>query len=194
LKFHTLPRQSVERKITLGVGGGHVHGVNGVLFLIRRDDGRIGNGRITDIKNRARKLSGEVLPRKPQGGEWEQQAQGRSFDEQPRPSRYSATIQGWIEHGDESPFQIRWAGNRECGRPAAVSILERPSEIEHLIRIAGGFDSAVQDGIVAGPFTLCSQTRGGEPRERMEPVQTAGEFRATLQGPVTTCDVRKFMR
>src|SRR6266705_3187358 len=76
-------RQSLENEISFGVGSGHV---DRVRLVIRHDDRRVRNGGIADIKDRARKLSGEVLPRKPQGGKWEHQAQGRNFCEQPRPS------------------------------------------------------------------------------------------------------------
>src|SRR5207248_2438031 len=43
--------QSLENKIALGVGGGHINGVDDIPFIIRHDAGGIRNGSITDIKD-----------------------------------------------------------------------------------------------------------------------------------------------
>ena len=74
-----------------------------------------------------------------------------------------------------------------------MRVLERARELEELIRVACGVDSAVQDGIVAGTFALVAQARGSEPHQRMKPVNGTDQLGADLQEPVVAGDVGEFV-
>src|SRR6266436_4372391 len=54
-------------------------------------------------------------------------------------------------------------------------------------------NSGKQDSVIGSAFAFMAQACGGQPRERMEPIDGAGEFRANLQEPVVAGDVREFM-
>src|SRR2546429_395812 len=79
--------------------------------MVGHDDSGVRTGRIADIKDGAGKFPGQVLPWQAQGGKRKQEAQGRNSRKQLRSSRQSSAVQVRIQHGNKSPFHIRWAGN-----------------------------------------------------------------------------------
>ena len=55
-------------------------------------------------------------------------------------------------------------------------------------------NAARQDKVIAGAFAFDMQSPGGEPDERVEPVQGAGELSQQLSENITTFDVSKFVQ
>src|SRR5437773_1922661 len=98
--------------------------------MVGHDDSGVRTGRIADIKDGAGKFPGQVLPWQAQGGKRKQEAQGRNSRKQLRSSRQSSAVQVRIQHGNKSPFHIRWAGNGECDRPPAVRVPECAREVD----------------------------------------------------------------
>src|SRR5262249_12578840 len=103
------------------------------------------------------------------------------------------TIDGWIQHGNKSPFKVWRPGHREHGRPSRFGSPKRTGQLQKVRRIVVGVDTPIQDNVVAGMLALRAKLPAQPPEERFEPVDGASHFRGDLNNPVETLDVREFV-
>ena len=71
---------------------------------------------------------------------------------------------------------------------------EHAGEIEQVCRVGVALDAGAHHDVVARVLAVLLQARAGEPQQRVEPVDRLQRLGAGLHEPVTTRDMRDFVR
>ena len=106
----------------------------------------------------------------------------------------AATVQVFAEDGDQATFDRKPAGHRKPAglRPAARR--KRSDDFEQMSRVGGRPHAARQNQIVARSFTFHAKTPGGEPHQRIEPVQSTRDLHEQLSDRVATLHVGELVQ
>ncbi len=95
-----------------------------------------------------------------------------------------------VHDGAEAMFHGFGSGHSDRADPLELGV---SGDIEELLGVRGGLNSLADDVVVAGELAFLTELAGGEPGERIEEVDGAGELSEGLPEPVATFDVSGFM-
>ena len=108
--------------------------------------------------------------------------------------RHAATVVVFAEYSDEPGFERRLAGQRKPAELGPTDGRDACDDFEQVSRVFGRPHAARQDQIVARAFTFHAKTPGGEPHQRIEPVQSTRDLSHQLSHHVATLDVGELVQ
>ena len=99
--------------------------------------------------------------------------------------RMIRTVDGWI------PLQQRAT---EAVGEARLPLHEDARQLHQMSGVVGSGHPAIEHPVVAGPLALFAQLTGGDPHQRMKPVEAAGRLRYHLGQEIEARDVHHFVQ
>ena len=107
-------------------------------------------------------------------------------------ARGAAPVERRVEDREQAALELRGTRHRERpGGPGARARAAR--ELQQVVRVVGAARTRAQHQVVARPLALDAQPPGGDPGERVEPVDGAGHLRQGLGQAVVALDVAELV-
>ena len=101
---------------------------------------------------------------------------------------------GAVQHGPQPALQLRPAGHRHGRHADRPPRAGRPGDAQQVAGVVGRRGPGQQHQVVARPLPLGPQLSGRQPRQRVEPVDGAGDVGQQLRQAVVPADVGQFVQ